>query len=102
MATPEGKVKKKVIEVLKSFGDECWYFMPVQTGYGVQALDFIVCLRGRFFGLETKAKGKSLTPRQLDTARAIVAAGGQVLRVTEDNVHMLEPTLLLFVGGVQA
>jgi hypothetical protein len=81
--TPEGRVKAKVNKVLKTF-PRLWKFMPVQTGYGLPALDYLLCVGGRFIAIETKVKGKTLTPRQLDTKAAIEAAGGIVCIVDDD------------------
>lgn len=85
--TPEGRVKAKVKRALKVLGHECWQFMPVQTGFGAPALDFLLSIRGRFVAIETKAPGKDLTPLQQTTKAAIEAAGGIVLVVWD------EPTL---------
>ena len=55
--TPEGKVKKKCKEYLKSIG--AWYYMPVSNGMGrVGCPDILVCYEGRFLAFETKAPGK--------------------------------------------
>ena len=61
--TPEGKVKRKVTRVLKG-AEKCYYFMPVQTGYGSPTLDYLGTSRGRGFAIETKAPGKVPTMRQ--------------------------------------
>lgn len=87
--TPEGKVKKKVTAALKALGQDCWRFMPVQSGYGAPALDYLLSIRGRFVAIETKAPGKKLTPQQEQTKSAIEAAGGIVLVVWD------EPTLAI-------
>ena len=86
--TPEGYVKNKVREYLRSLGD-VYYVMPVQTGYGVATLDFLICRRGAFIGLETKAGHGKMTPRQAQIARYIEAAGGRALLVNEDNLGAL-------------
>ena len=50
MSTPEGTVKYKIKEYLKSLAPALWYFMPVPTGYGVRGIpDFVGCYKGRFF-----------------------------------------------------
>jgi len=73
--TPEGKVKKKIREVLDTF-TPVWYYMPVQTGYGVQGIpDFIICAAGRFFTIEAKADTK-VTALQERTMVLIADAGG--------------------------
>lgn len=77
--TPEGKVKHAVKKLLVEHG--AYYFMPVQTGYGAPALDFYVCLRGRFLAIETKAPKKKPTPRQLVVINDIKAAGGDAIVV---------------------
>lgn len=94
--TPEGKVKAEVKKILGRFEHKAWYFMPVQTGYGKPALDFIVCLNGKFVAIETKATSEEkMTVAQVNTAREILAAGGDVLRVDNDTVQLLEARLLL-------
>lgn len=72
--TPEGRVKEKVKKILKEHG--AYYFMPVQAGYGMPALDFHCCFRGRAFFIETKAAGKKPTPRQELTMKEIRKAHG--------------------------
>ena len=62
--TPEGKVKRRVSQILQR-ADHCYYFMPVQTGYGSPTLDYLGTSRGRGFAIETKAPGKKPTMRQL-------------------------------------
>jgi hypothetical protein len=44
--TPEGRVKRRVSQILKR-AEKCYYFMPVQTGYGSPTLDYLGCSRGR-------------------------------------------------------
>lgn len=70
--------------------------MPVQTGYGAPALDFLLCIRGRFIAIETKAPGKKLTPQQEITKTQIETAGGIVLIVWD------EPTLAIAMRVILA
>ena len=72
--TPEGKVKAEIKRYLKARG--AYFFMPVQTGYGSTSLDFLVCLNGRFIGIEAKSLIGQPTPRQLAVMREIMATGG--------------------------
>jgi hypothetical protein len=55
--TPEGKVKeacKKFLRERKAF-----FFMPVSNGMGQVGIpDIIICYRGVFVAIETKAPGK--------------------------------------------
>lgn len=102
--TPEGRVKAKVNAMLKAFGTHCWRFMPVQSGYGTPALDYLTCVQGRFIAIETKVKGKTLTPRQQATKRDIEAAGGVVLVVDDDESLAIAMQIIIFeakVNGVQ-
>lgn len=90
--TPEGKVKKSVRQVLDGLG--AYYVMPVLGGYGRQgAPDFLVCLEGKFFGIETKAGKGKLTLLQEMNLKKIITCGGVALVVREDNVKYL-PSLL--------
>jgi hypothetical protein len=75
--TPEGRVKADIKKYLALHG--AWWYMPVQTGYGVTGVpDFIVCWQGRFLGVECKAPGKenTVTPGQQKQLEGIQAAQG--------------------------
>jgi hypothetical protein len=87
--TPEAKVKKRVRDVLKHLG--AYYVMPVTGGYGNSgAPDFVVCLKGRFIGIECKAgKGKT-TALQDKNLADIRTAGGTTFIINEENVHELQ------------
>lgn len=93
--TPEGRVKAKVKRALKQLGADCWQFMPVQTGFGAPALDFLLSVRGRFVAIETKVPGKKLTPLQETTKAAIEAAGGIVLVVWDESTLAIAMKIIL-------
>lgn len=80
--TLEGKVKERVKKLLKAHG--AYWHMPVQNGMGAPSLDFVCCYDGKYFGIETKSGNKQMTPRQELTAKAILAAGGEVFLVNEE------------------
>lgn len=62
-ATPEGKVKKKLLDFLKSLGSDCFYYMPVQNGMGQSGIpDIMAIIKGVPFAFECKA-----TPKQHPT-----------------------------------
>jgi hypothetical protein len=82
--TPEGKVKAKVKRALATLPGH-YHFMPVQNGMGAPALDFFCCWRGKFFAIETKVPGKTMTERQQSTAAQIIAADGQVFLCDTDE-----------------
>lgn len=86
--TPEGRVKDACKAFFKEIG--AYFYMPVSNGMGrVGAPDFMVCWRGKFFGIETKAPGKAgnTTPNQDRELREIRDAGGEAYVV--DDVAQL-------------
>ena len=90
--TPERRVKTKVRKVLDKFG--AYYVMPVTGGYGNSgAPDFLVCLHGRFIGIECKAGKNTTTPLQEKNLRQITEAGGIALVVNDENVDVFETEL---------
>lgn len=84
MPTPESRVKAKVKKLLASYAD-LYSFMPVPTAYQAASLDWFVCYCRRFIAIETKAPGKKPTPRQQAVIRKIIAAGGEVFVVSNDD-----------------
>jgi hypothetical protein len=84
--TPEAKVKKKVVTVIKEAG--AYYFFPVMNGYGrVGIPDIIVCHRGYFVAIECKAGNNKPTELQLREIEAIRQAGGVSLVINETNIE---------------
>ena len=85
-ATPESKVKKQVVEILKREG--VYYFYPVTGGFGRSGIpDIICCLNGRFFGIECKAGTNKPTALQEAEMARIRLAGGKTLVVNETNLN---------------
>ncbi len=80
----EERVKEHVKRLLKKYS--AYYFMPVQSGYGGQTLDFLGCHKSRFFAIETKAPGHHLTPRQELIREEIESKGGVVFVIGEDAI----------------
>ncbi len=74
MKTPEAYVRDNVRKYLKAIG--AYRFAPVQIGMGAATLDDLVCVGGRFVGIEYKRPGKVPTPRQRLTMTEIHRAGG--------------------------
>jgi len=88
VATPESKVKKQVKEILKNLG--AYYVMPVTSGYGNSgAPDFLVCIQGKFIGIECKSGKKKPTALQLKNLNLIDKAGGWTFVINEENVSSL-------------
>lgn len=83
--TPEAKVKKKVVAILKEL--RAYYFYPVTGGYGSSGVpDIVGCHNGRFFGIECKAGTNKPTPLQQKNLDAIKAMGGIALLINETNI----------------
>jgi len=85
-STPEAKVKLAVKRILAEYDvalkdgyGRLYQHWPVMNGMGMPSLDCIVCYYGMYIAIETKAPGKSPTPRQELTIKQIGAAGGIVL-----------------------
>jgi hypothetical protein len=90
--TPESKVKAKVKKILAEFG--AYQAMPVTGGYGNSGVpDFLVCHKGRFYGIECKANGGKPTALQLKHLDDIRKAGGIALLIDETNVETLRKEL---------
>jgi hypothetical protein len=97
-ATPEKRVKDKVVAQLKALG--AYYFYPVTGGFGASGVpDIIVCYKGRFFGLECKANGNKPTKLQQLNIDKINGAGGIALVINEDNMNEVK-TILENTHGV--
>lgn len=102
-ATPEAKVKAKIKRVLGEH--EAYSVLPVSNGMGAHGIpDFLVCVRGRFLGIEAKAAGNRPTDLQLSNLRRIEEAGGVALVINEDNVDELDGWLhvIKINGAIQS
>ena len=89
--TPEGKVKKKVTDLLKTH--KVWYFFPANNGFGKAGIpDIIAIVDGIFVGIEVKAdRTKKPTALQVQCGKEIQAAGGcWFLVFDEDSCAELE------------
>ena len=90
--TPEAKVKEKVKKQLTQLG--IYYTMPVSGGYGYSGVpDILACYKGRFVGIECKAKGNKPTLLQSKHIERIKLAGGLAFVIDENNVDDLESYL---------
>lgn len=92
MATPEKKVKDKVVKILKDVG--AYYFYPVASGYGSVGIpDLVACIDGKFIGIECKAgKGKPTALQEKNLAD-ICKTGGVAILVNEHGLSVLETFL---------
>lgn len=91
-ATPESRVKARVVAVLKGRG--IYYFYPMSYGMGRSGVpDLVCCANGRFLAIECKANGKKPTAIQEAEIALIRRAGGTVLVINENNIGELEAAL---------
>ena len=90
--TPEAKVKKKVVDLLKAAG--AYYFFPATGGFGRSGVpDIVVCLKGQFIGIECKAGNNKTTALQENELQKIRDAGGNAFVVNEDKLKHLSQYL---------
>lgn len=84
--TPEGKVKKQVVDLLKQWG--AYYFFPVTGGYGRSGVpDIIACIGGDFIAIECKAGTNRPTQLQKRNLDLIGVAGGWPWEINEDDIQ---------------
>lgn len=86
--TPEGQVKDAVRKVLSGY--KIYGYWPVPSGYGKATLDFIGCINGWYFAIETKASGEKPTPRQLLTIKEMNDAGAIVFVIDGQETQLAQ------------
>lgn len=101
-ATPEGKVKKKLLDFLKSLGGDCFFYMPVQNGMGQSGIpDVMAIIKGVPFAFECKA-----TPKQHPTVLQAYAldrihkACGFAWVVDNESVELAEKMIGAIIESV--
>lgn len=96
--TPEGRVKAKVVQLLKEAG--VYYFFAATHGYGRSGIpDIIACVGGKFLAIECKAGKNQPTALQKRELDAIAKAGGVAMTVNEDNIRAVAVAIKL-MGAV--
>jgi hypothetical protein len=89
MATPESKVKAKVKAMLAKH--RAYFFMPATHGYGSSGVpDIVVCMHGRFIGIECKANGGEPTALQMKNLMSIVENKGISLIIDETGLGLFD------------
>lgn len=84
----EAWVKDQVKSILTYFG--AYYFMPQSGGYGTSGIpDFIGSYNGRFFGIETKRYGGTLSAIQRWQLKHIANTNGLAIVVDEFGLREL-------------
>ena len=96
--TPEAKVKKKVVSLLKEL--EAYSFFPVMSGYGRSGIpDIVGCYRGYYFAIECKAGNNKTTALQELELQKIRDAGGIALVVNEENLDEVKAAIRAHTGN---
>lgn len=91
--TPEGKVKKKVTDLLDKYC--AYYFKPATGGYGRSGIpDIVGCIEGKFFAVECKAGDNTPTRLQIEEIDQIRLHKGIAFTVNEKTISLLEQWLV--------
>lgn len=81
----EADVKEYVKSVLRSY-TPCWWFMPPANGYGKSGVpDFVGCINGKFFAIETKFGSNKPTAMQWREIMNIDKASGRTWIINDKN-----------------
>ena len=97
-ATPEKRVKDKVVGILKDEG--AYYFFPATHGYGRSGVpDIVACVSGRFLGIECKAGKNKPTALQVREIESIRKAGGVAVVANEENWELVRPLVREMKGA---
>lgn len=87
-ATPEKKVKDKVVGILKDEG--AYYFFPATHGFGRSGVpDIVACVNGHFLAIECKAGKNKPTALQVREIEHIRRCGGVAVVANEENWEMV-------------
>jgi len=96
--TPEGRIKAKVVKILREEG--VYYFFPATHGYGRSGVpDVICCVAGKFLGIECKAGANKPTALQVHEIEQIRSAGGVAVVVNEANWDSTRDIIRKLKGG---
>lgn len=97
-ATPEKRVKDKVVGILKDEG--AYYFFPATHGYGRSGVpDIVACVNGRFLAIECKAGTNKPTALQVREIESIRKAGGVAVVANEENWDEVRPLVREMKGA---
>jgi len=87
-ATPEKKVKDKVVGILKEEG--VYYFFPATHGFGRSGVpDIVCCVNGYFLAIEVKAGTNKPTALQVREIEVIRRSNGVAVVANDENWDMV-------------
>jgi hypothetical protein len=78
-------VKDRVKEILKKYKRMKWDMPPASMYGSAGRHDFVICQRGQFWSIETKANGNKPSDLQISYAEDIKGSGGISLVIDEIN-----------------
>lgn len=99
--TPEGKVKDKIKKLLDET-EQCYWFMPVASGYNKSGVpDIIACVNGVFVAIEAKSNKTShpVTALQRKNLLDITYAKGIAVVIDEGTIGYLEQIIKYLAQG---
>ena len=86
----EKAVKTQVKKIIGN-APTTWWFMPPANGYGRSGIpDFIGCVKGQMFAIETKSGAGQLTANQMREVELLMRAGCKVWIVREASLSTFE------------
>jgi hypothetical protein len=83
--TPEGRIKKKIRDVLDRYKGRIYVYMPVPSGYGKATVDYLICFNGLFVVIEAKKLHGKPTSRQDGVLDDVRAARGVTFVINDDE-----------------
>lgn len=96
--TPEVKVKKKVVDILKAHN--VYYFFPSTHGFGRSGVpDVVCCINGKFAAFEIKAGSNQPTPLQQREIRRIQETKGIAAVIRETNIDLVATIIKELTNG---
>ncbi|HQT82054.1 MAG TPA: hypothetical protein PLQ34_07740 [Ferrovaceae bacterium] len=100
--TPEGKIKRKIKDMLHEHGADVYYFMPAMGQFGKMGVpDIIACVNGFFLAIEVKADMHKNKPTMLQRRNMmdILTANGTALVIDEKRLPFFKDYLNMLMGG---
>lgn len=97
--TEEAKVKRDLKQFFNQLGS--YWFMPATHGFGRSGVpDFVVCINGRFVGVECKGTASNKTTAlQRAELRKIITAGGVAAVVDTTNIDEFKAAISELATG---
>lgn len=87
----EKAVKAQVKKILDTCTHPVWWFMPPANGFGRSGIpDFVGCVKGHLFAIETKSGSNQLSAHQMREIDKLAGAQARVWVVRESSLDTFE------------